>query len=302
MQKTIYIFFGLLIALTTFSHAQESAGFSISPPSFEITANPGDIIKNVIKVTNITSTPLSLETLSKDFIAVGNEGAVELLDEKSSFSLASWVSFDIENITLQPKQTALMNFKIEVPKTAEPGGKFASLILRTIPTKNTEVTGATLAQEVGALVLLRVTGNAKEYARITEFTSDKSIYEYGPVQFDLIIKNEGSVHVRPKTNVVVTNMLGKRVSSISLGEKNVLPSAERKFNGLLEKKYMFGRYTATATAVYGVKNTILTDTYSFLVIPYKIVIPVVIFLIIGIIIFAKARGRLIKALKILLKG
>lgn len=302
MQKKIYIFFGLLIALSQVSYAQESAGFSISPPSFEVSANPGDTIKNVVKVTNITSNPIALETLAKDFIAVGNEGAVELLDESSSFSLANWVNFEVDNITLQPKQTVLIDYQINVPSNAEPGGKFASLIFRTVLPENTEVTGATLAQEVGALVLMRIAGNAKEYAIISEFTSDKSVYEYGPVEFTLIVKNEGSVHVRPKTNVTITNMSGKRVDSISLGEKNVLPSAERKFNGLLEKKYLFGRYTATATAVYGAKNTILTDTYSFVVVPYKIVIPAVVGLILLLIAFAKGRKRLSKAVSVILKG
>lgn len=302
MQKKIYIFFVLLIALVQVSHAQESAGFSISPPSFEVSANPGDTIKNVVKVTNITTNPIALETLSKDFIAVGNEGAVELLDENSSFSLASWVSFEVDTITLQPKQTALIDYQIKVPDNAEPGGKFASLIFRTVPPKNTEVTGATLAQEIGALVLMRVAGDAKEYAKISEFKSDRSIYEYGPIEFTLIVKNEGSVHVRPKTNVTITNTLGKRVASISLGEKNVLPAAERKFNGLLEKKYMFGRYTATATAVYGTKNTILTDTYSFVVIPYKVVIPVAVGILLLIIAFAKGRKRLSKAIAVILKG
>ncbi len=302
MQKKLYIFYVLVILLARVSYAQESAGFSISPPSFEVTANPGDTIKNVVKVTNITTNPLSLQTLAKDFIAVGNEGAVELLDERSSFSLASWVTFAVESITLQPKQTALIDYQIQVPRNAEPGGKFASLIFRSVPTKNTEVTGATLAQEVGALVLLRVTGNAKEYAKIAEFTSDKTLYEYGPIEFTLLIKNEGSVHVRPKTNVAITNTFGKRVASLSLGEKNVLPSAERKFNGLLERKYLFGKYTATATAVYGAKNTILTDTYSFVVIPYKVVIPVLVGLLLLLIALAKGRKRLTKAIAILLKG
>ena len=208
----------------------------------------------------------------------------------------------MDNITFQPKQTALIDYQIKVPVNAEPGGKFASLIFRTIPPKNNEITGATLAQEVGALVLMRVAGDAKEYAKISEFTSDKSVYEYGPIEFTLLVRNEGSVHVRPKTNVTITNTLGKRVASISLGEKNVLPSAERKFNGLLEKKYMFGRYTATATAVYGTKNTILTDTYSFVVIPYKVVIPVTVGLLLLLISFAKGRKRLSKAISVILKG
>jgi hypothetical protein len=107
--------------------------------------------------------------------------------------------------------------------------------------------------------------------------------------------------VRPKTNVAITNAFGKRVASLSLGEKNVLPSAERKFNGLLEKKYLFGKYTATATAVYGAKNTILTDTYSFVVIPYKVVIPVLVGLLLLLIALAKGRKRLTKAIAILLK-
>src|SRR3989344_2318523 len=72
--------------------AQESIGFAVSPPTFELSANPGDTLSNVVRVENLSDSELTIEMDTRNFTAYGEEGAVGLTDEESGFSLASWIA------------------------------------------------------------------------------------------------------------------------------------------------------------------------------------------------------------------
>ena len=72
-------------------------------------------------------------------------------------------------------------------------------------------------------------------------------------------------------------MFGKEVGSFQLNEQggNILPGSIRRFEQTLDKKLLFGKYTLEADVVYGSQNTILSDSVSFWVIPYKLIALVV---------------------------
>src|SRR5688572_22414881 len=60
-------------------------GIVVTPPTFEISANPGDAAKNSIRVDNLTSAPLHITHVFKNFMALGEEGQVGLSEEESGF-------------------------------------------------------------------------------------------------------------------------------------------------------------------------------------------------------------------------
>lgn len=66
-------------------------------------------------------------------------------------------------------------------------------------------------------------------------------------------------------------MFGKEAGVLTINEKggNVLPASIRKFEQTLNKKWLFGRYTAEANVQYGGKN--ISESISFWVIPYKLI-------------------------------
>lgn len=281
--------------------AQESSGFSVSPPTFEISANPGDIIENTVRIENISDFDIEIVLDKKDFLAIGNEGAVELVDDTGTFSLSSWIEFTETGRTIASKKSALIPFRIKIPNNAEPGGHFASVLFRTVPAGTLSQSGSTLSQEIGALILLRIAGDTEESATISDFSTVK-FSEYGPITFDLNVKNEGTVHVKPIGGVTVTNIFGKKVANIDVVPKNVLPGANRKSQATWDTKYLFGPYTATASLVYGTENKLMTSSTSFFVIPYKLVLAVLAVLVVVGTITYKARRRIRTAARVLFSG
>lgn len=280
-------------------------GLVISPPTFEISGNPGNIVTNTVRLENMKSIPVRLAVDKRNFSAIGEDGAIGLTDEGEgdSFSLASWISVDPNDVVIPPKSTRTFTFSIKVPLNAEPGGHFGSLIFRTIPSdENLSGSGATVAQEIGSLILLRIAGATTENAEIESFRTSKALYEYGPVSFEARVKNLGNVHLKPRGTVTITNLIGQKVASVEIEGKNVLPGAIRKLDGTWDTKWRIGRYTATSVLIYGAGNTQLANVSTFIIFPYRLAIIVLVVILIISILLYRSRRRLSLAWKILKSG
>lgn len=282
--------------------APSTNGLAVSPPTFEISGNPGNTITNTVRLENMKATPVRLAVDKRNFSAIGEEGAIGLTDETGTFSLASWISVDPADVVIAPKSTKTFTFTIKIPLNAEPGGHFGSLVFRSVPDDNLVGSGATVAQEIGSLILLRLSGATTESAQVESFATTQSFYEYGPVTFETRVKNLGNVHTKPSGNVTITNLLGQNVGTVKMEGKNVLPGAIRKIDGTWDTKWRFGQYTATSVLIYGVNNTQLANVTTFIVFPYRVtIVALIVFSILFYMIY-RSRKRLSMAWKILTSG
>ena len=285
--------------------AQKGGGLSISPLTFELSANPGDNVLNVIKVLNPTDSVLSIKMEAEDFRAVGEEGKVittSELDEDTTYSLRKWIKLSPEEFTLEPQEHKLIDFVIEVPENAEPGGKYGSILAGVSGSLSSGGAGTSISTKAGALVLLMVSGDLKENLMVSSFSAP-SFSEYGPVPFEIKFKNTGTVHVKPRGFVVVTDLFGKKVTEIEFSQKNVLPGATRKNDAIWDTKWLFGKYTATVVGNYGTGNIPFEPrVITFWVLPWKIMLGVSLILLFITVFFLKTKKRWKMALGILFKG
>jgi len=234
----------------------------------------------------------------RNFTALGEEGAVDLTEDETSFSLASWITVSPSETEISGKGTAIFAFSTAVPLNAEPGGHFGSIIFR-LKSQGPEQSGALVAQELGALILLRVAGKAKEGASLASFRSTKKIWEKGPVEFEIRVENEGNVHLKPTGVITITNLFGRKVASFPVDPRNVLPGAIRKSSATWDKKFLFGRYTASLALNYGSQGRVLTGATAFIGFPYRWGGLVLLGLLILAFFLYRARKRIKLALKVL---
>ncbi len=299
----IFLNFVILSSFISIAHAQElDKGFTVIPPKFELVANPGDTVVERIRVRNEASFPATHTVVIEDFSSSGEEGAVTLEDGNSSFSLASWIQTPTTQLVLQPGQEENFSFTIQVPKDAEPGGHYASILFQT--GGPTTPGAASVTTRVGTLVLLRVSGNVNEAATISTFEAPK-YSQQGPVNFTLRIQNDGNVHIRPKGTIIITDLFGRKVEEIPLDGANVLPGSVRKTDSTWEKTNIIGSYTATLVATYGQQNLPLTAATRFTVFSPTAAILIgvggiaLLFFIFSLI---TGRGRLMKAMSVIVRG
>ncbi len=280
-------------------HAEsQPQGMAITPPTFELSANPGDTTSNSIRVDNLTSTSLHLTVATKNFTALGEEGQVGLSDEESNFSLASWITVNKPEAVVPAKGSETFTFTIKVPANAEPGGRFGSIVFKT-DVQPGSGSGVSIGQEIGALVLLRIAGEITERAHIEGFKPTQGFYEYGPIPFETRIKNEGNVHVKPTGTITITDIFGNKVASVPVDAKNVLSGATRKLESEWPAQSLFGQYTATVSLQYGTNQQIITASSSFVAIPWRLLLVCLVVLSgIGFLVY-RGRQRIVKAFRIL---
>jgi hypothetical protein len=281
------------------AQGQPKSGLSISPPTFELSANPGDTLKNSLRVDNVVAEPLEITVDTRNFTALGEEGGINLSAEEDQYSLASWISVTPKKAIIPAGESAVFDYVIAVPANASPGGRFGSIIFKTSLRPVTGQSGVAVGQEVGALVFLKIAGKVNEKAHIAAFNPRSRLYDRGPAHFDIRIKNEGNVQFKPTGSVTVSNFFGKKVATIPIDEKNVLPGAIRKMSAEWNTTWLFGKYNATASLVYGADHQVLTASTTFWGFPYKIAgVAVALLAIIAAAIYPRRRrvGRAFKVL------
>ncbi len=301
----LMILVGLGLILVVQINAQEEAsGINISPLNFELTANPGDVILNKLKIYNPSgSTSIAIEMEVEDFTVVGETGTVKIEPaETETYSLAQWITVEPKNFILEPKEQKFVDFIINVPENAEPGGHYGSVLASRRGVMGEEITGAAVVHKVGSLVLLTVAGEVNESMIVKEF-STPGFTEYGPIEFKIRFENLGSIHVRPKGFIAITNWRDKKVIDIPFPQNNVIPGSVRKVEGSWNKEWLFGKYTAILVGSYGMTNTPFEPSVlTFWVFPWKIMLGVLLILLLITFYFYKTRRRWRLALRILIKG
>lgn len=257
----------------------------IAPPVLSLTANPGQTLKTSIKLRDVSNDRLIVQGQVNDFVANGEDGTPKLLldeGESSPYSMKTWIQ-PLPALNMKPKELKDLPVTIKVPVDAAPGGYFA-VIRFTATAPEIDSTGVALSASLGALVLVRVNGAAKESMKLEEFkiTTDKGsakkVFESTPLVFVERLNNTGNVHMQPAGQIEITDMFGKKIAAININlpPRNILPGSIRRFEQKLDKSVignmmLFGRYTANLKVTYGDSKQTLTKKISFWVIPYKLI-------------------------------
>ena len=281
-------------------NAQTGQGVGISPLTFELTANPGDIIVNQLKVYNPNESTIGIKMEVEDFTVTGEIGHVKIEPaETETYSIARWVTMEPEKFVLGPREQRFIAFTIKIPENAEPGGHYGSILAGTTAVIGEEFTGTTIAGRVGALVLLSVSGEVEEHLTVEEF-HDSGYSEYGPIDFTMRFENTGTIHVKPKGYITIVNWLGRKVADLEIPQRNVLPDSIRKIETSWNQKWLWGgKYTATLSGSYGISNIPFSPVViTFWAFPWKAGIGILLF----IIFFILTRRRWTTAFKILVRG
>lgn len=293
------IAFSLLAAL---SIASPVHAFAVSPVLFDITADPSTKQQGIIHVTNDTNAEQTYYADVQNFVPHGEEGQQSFMPETDTSGLVSWITLEETSVKLKVGEGKDFRWALQLPPNAEPGGHYAAIFFSTIPPKTIADTGVGVGAKTGVLFLVNVNGNIKESAAIESFhvaseemngqtVSPASFMSHLPAYFETRIRNDGNVHFVPRGDIKITGMFGSASGEIPVNPANsrVLPNSIRRivsewgpqmdepktlWDGVRAEwnGFAFGRYTAHLAATYGSKDTPLTASVTFWVIPWRLMI------------------------------
>lgn len=283
-------------------NAESDKSFSISPPNFELSANPGDKSTNTIKIQNLSDTTVLYKVKTVNFEAYGIEGQVSLTEEDSTYSIRSWIEYETQQFVIEPKQFYLLNFNINIPANAEAGSHFGAIVISNGGSDTiVNQSGATVVQEIGALILIRIPGDMNEDGKIESFKSLKEVYSEPLISFESIVENTGDVHFKLSPVINIYDIFGNKVQTFDVESKNVLPSSKRVFSS--ENTFEgFGYYKAVIEMPFSNGTKLLQAETTFTALYLSRSLFILILIIIIIVFYLTFKKRIKKAIKVFLKG
>lgn len=266
----------------------------VSPPQVDLVGKPGETLQQTIKVTNNnTEQELILKAFPVDFIVTDDQGTpIKVTESASGRYLASpWFTLDQIEVVIAPKETFSLLVLITIPKDALPGGHYAGVFFEPVASRGLKQTVSYTSSQVGSLFGITIAGDIKYDALIRDFKVKNNLSEFGPIDFTAEIENQSDTHIRPSSNIIIHDMIGRQLADIKLDELNIFPFASRALQGTWETVWGFGRYTATLTATYG-PGLVASRTLYFWIMPYRLVTATLVVLLVLLVLYILIRRHL----------
>jgi len=293
----------LFIPFVVYAQTPEQVGFTISPYSYEYELNPGKEVSGTLRVENVHTENITVSIEPENLVAYGQDGQVAITDDEPTFSIKNWIKVNKTQELIKPKQFAYFDFKITVPKDADPGSHYGALSVQYV--NNDKVTGgsgASIVQKSSAIILLRVPGDVKEELELVYFQPEKFFYTDPKFKLSALFENKGTVNLKPFGEINIFDLFGNKIKTIKVAGKNVLPDKKRIFEEEFDMEDI-SYFRAELNMFYGStqQKTIFAQT-NFVGINWPVLSKYLLILLGVIVFYIVFRKRINKAVKILLKG
>ena len=291
------LFFLALTAGGPVAHAQEASSsqvrfedlpgpeaygdFVVGPGKIELVMQPGEERTVDIRVSNRMGEKRAFSVQVEDFGGSQDVKQPVILygAQRGPYSLRDYIFPVAREIEIEHAKRAVIPVKVAIPQDAEPGGKYGSVLISVAskpdedaPTEGA-VTGAAIISRVGVLFFVRVTGDVKEEAQLTDFRTkgEKTFFQKGPIPFEIYFENTGNVHVNPSGVIQVKNMAGQVVGEQEMEPWFTLPGSKRVREISWDRPLLIGKYTALLFLNRGYDDLTDTREVSFWVVPFALI-------------------------------
>ena len=255
--------------------------FVIGPGRFQIELEPGESQTVELMVSNRMGDGriFSFNTEDTEGSRDGSAAVTLLGEREGPYTLRDFISVPHEEFYLEHGQRARVPVTVSLPPDAEPGGRYGSLLTSIItnPHELEDPSGAQAASAVisriGTLFFVTTPGDIDRDGELQNFgtINQQTFFNSGPISFLIEYENRGTVHTTPYGIVTITNALGEEVGSLQLDPWFVMPDSLRTREVSWDREFLIGRYTATIELNRGYDDIVDEMSYSFWVIPWKLV-------------------------------
>lgn len=181
----------LMAATIPVQHASAS-GFAvlITPPRFELRAQPGEVLRQVLEITNASDSTawLAVQTAEWSF---GEDGSVVFTNPLAEDSCRPWTALEARELEIGPNGRRRFRFEVSVPPDAAAQECRFAIMLEGEP----EVVGQLalpVAGRIGIIVYIAV-GGAQARLEVREATVVEAEGQRLPA---LTVTNTGNAHAR----------------------------------------------------------------------------------------------------------
>jgi hypothetical protein len=242
--KKITVIIAIVFAAALFWTVQ-SYGLILGPARFEVSLPPGEIAEGDYYVQN--------DTEDNVHVVVEPENCFKEAYDYGKLAIKDWVELNKYEFNLNPKEIKKLRLKIKVPKDVK-GELAAQIFFTSTPLNTGGQPGTGIKTRLGAVLYVAIKGTEIVDAEIKSITVSKNANEgKEKLQFEVNVKNNGNVHIRPAGKIVISNKAGKGLVELELkSDKPTLPGEDTPYDALWGNPGLKpGEYKVSVAINYG---------------------------------------------------
>lgn len=218
----------LLLAMLA-APATMAAGFSVlvSPPRFELSGNPGEVLRDHVEINNPDSRPVSLELRTADWDMDENGATTFHPPELQPGSCRPWTRIERRTISLPAQTSKRFRFQIEIPEDAPPGECRLALLIQAPEDDAVIARANSLSFPVQgriAVIMYIAIGDARPEVVLEDVALEEHHGRLTPVA---VLHNRGIAHARTTGYVDASDSNGKRLE-FAVASVPILPGQTRR--------------------------------------------------------------------------
>lgn len=265
-----FIFFVFIFCLLVFTFSFVSAkpvGLSIMPAKINLSVERGKSAQSSITVTNPNDFPIEVNIEIENFVPGTMPGDIKFIPAIEEKGLVNWIDIDKNSFTLAKSEKKEVDFFVTVPENAIVGGHYAAIFFKASPKEAQTQGPLVISGRVGSLVMVTVPGEITRGGEILNFEAPAFVSR-GPIDFNILIKNNGTVHFTPLGRIEIKNWLGRPIAAAAIEERMVFPGGTQILKASWPAGFLFGRYKATVS-LSDEDDNLFTATIYFWALPWK---------------------------------
>lgn len=255
--------------------------FVVGPGRVELELAPGQSRTVEIVISNRMGEAKVFSFENEDAVGseTGDQVVVLLGDDEGPYTIRDYISVPYSRFELNHAERARIPVTISLPPDAEPGGRYGSFLVSIVSNPNEQAVAggaapaSVIVSRIGVLFFITTPGLVDREGVMQKFStmSDQRFYAAGPIDMNIVFENTGSVHLNPYGEVRIANFFGEEVGFVELEPWFVMPQSLRNRQVTWDREFLIGRYTATAYINRGYDDVVDEQSYTFWVIPWKLI-------------------------------
>ncbi len=264
-------------------------GLTVSPLRTELTIDPGTSQDSKLTLTNSNDHPITVHLSVEEFSVIDPQYDYAFNAETQ---LTSWVTFSPDTLDLAVGQTKTATFRVGVPLSAEPGGRYLSMFVTT--DAGSPVDGVVSQQRIASLIYLTVNGKISRSGHLVSLNAPWLLT--GKTDWTANVQNTGSTHYDSRYNVTIQPLIGTQTVASSTSSALILPGTIRLIQNSIPLPNLPGIYKAVYTIGLGDTPAVVKTLYIIYLPPVAIIVSIfAIILVVSLISEYRARSKKHKA-------
>lgn len=299
LMKKILIAAGLLIPIFAFvavpnaaaqtTSAETRESITMSPSSSKFKIDAGTSAKGKLTVVNDGVVAYDFLVYARPYSIVDNNYENPNFTKVTKYSdLYGWVQFSKTRYHIEAGATLEVEYTVNVPSGAAPGGHYGVIFAETQPVDNPgEGSSVIRKKRVGSIVYATVNGSYRNEGQALESNLDFWQVQ-PPLRATVTAKNTGNTDFATTTRLTVRDVFGNKKYEATK-DYQVLPDTTRTVPLEWTNSSWFGFYKVETSQKF-LDQSVSSEGYV-LMMPRFMPIALVVIIIIGILYYARTRRK-----------